>query len=174
MVESVGQVETTATNAAAAPVTVDVAVSRSRTPRAWTPVDPEQGRHGELAAAPPDRADEVVRQRDGHEQSDEDDHEVVDRCEDPRGAVSGDVAVSMPCMASVPAETPTSSGADRASINYPFGSKDQLLTRVLVELNAEWGELLFSALGAPDEPVGHEERWGHIVESIPRTASCGS
>ncbi|ROP35074.1 TetR/AcrR family transcriptional regulator [Saccharothrix texasensis] len=58
------------------------------------------------------------------------------------------------------------SGANQASINYHFGSKDQLLTRALTELNAEWGELLFSALGNPDEPIGHEERWRRIIDSI--------
>lgn len=58
------------------------------------------------------------------------------------------------------------SGANQASINYHFGSKDQLLTRALIELNTEWGELLFAALGTADEPVGHEERWRRIIASI--------
>ncbi|MFJ1765364.1 TetR/AcrR family transcriptional regulator [Amycolatopsis sp. NPDC088138] len=56
------------------------------------------------------------------------------------------------------------SGANQASINYHFGSKDQLLTGALHDLNAEWGELLFAVLDAP--AAGHEERWERIIGSI--------
>uniref|UniRef100_UPI003F498613 TetR/AcrR family transcriptional regulator n=1 Tax=Nonomuraea bangladeshensis TaxID=404385 RepID=UPI003F498613 len=55
------------------------------------------------------------------------------------------------------------SGANQASINYHFGSKEQLLTRALRDLNAEWGELLFAVLA---EPGGEEALWGRIIESI--------
>ncbi|WP_431923451.1 TetR/AcrR family transcriptional regulator [Amycolatopsis tucumanensis] len=55
------------------------------------------------------------------------------------------------------------SGANLASINYHFGSKEGLLTRALNDLNAEWGELLFQALGEGDT---NEARWGRIIESI--------
>ncbi|OXM71009.1 MULTISPECIES: TetR/AcrR family transcriptional regulator [Amycolatopsis] len=55
------------------------------------------------------------------------------------------------------------SGANLASINYHFGSKDGLLTRALHDLNTEWGELLFEALGEGDT---NEARWGRIIESI--------
>ncbi|MBB4685762.1 TetR/AcrR family transcriptional regulator [Amycolatopsis jiangsuensis] len=58
------------------------------------------------------------------------------------------------------------SGANQASINYHFGSKEQLLTRALIDLNTEWGERLFSALGAPDEPVAQVDRWRRIIDSI--------
>lgn len=58
------------------------------------------------------------------------------------------------------------SGANQASINYHFGSKDQLLTRALTELNTEWGKLLFSAVGDPDEQVAVEERWRRVIDSI--------
>ncbi|NIH78986.1 TetR/AcrR family transcriptional regulator [Amycolatopsis viridis] len=55
------------------------------------------------------------------------------------------------------------SGANLASINYHFGSKDELLTRALHELNTEWGELLFQALGDGDT---HEALWERIIESV--------
>ncbi|GAA3535459.1 TetR/AcrR family transcriptional regulator [Nonomuraea rosea] len=62
------------------------------------------------------------------------------------------------------------SGANQASINYHFGSKEQLLTRALRDLNTEWGELLFAVL---EEPGGtrpgaadQEGLWGRIIDSI--------
>ncbi|WP_350348678.1 helix-turn-helix domain-containing protein [Agromyces sp. G08B096] len=74
------------------------------------------------------------------------------------------------------------SGANQASINYHFGSKEQLLTEVLQELNREWGDVLFAALAAgPAEPGGtaqpaeaggesrpadHEALWGRVIDSI--------
>ncbi|OZC44406.1 TetR family transcriptional regulator [Rhodococcus sp. WWJCD1] len=59
----------------------------------------------------------------------------------------------------------TSSGANLASISYHFGSKDQLLTRALLELNAEWGRELFAVLDVAHDstPV---ERWARIITSI--------
>ncbi|GAA3678017.1 TetR/AcrR family transcriptional regulator [Nonomuraea antimicrobica] len=65
------------------------------------------------------------------------------------------------------------SGANQASINYHFGSKEHLLTRALRDLNTEWGELLFAILEDPDasdaarSPAGDQEaRWGRIIDSI--------
>ncbi|MEV0229502.1 TetR/AcrR family transcriptional regulator [Nonomuraea sp. NPDC050786] len=62
------------------------------------------------------------------------------------------------------------SGANQASINYHFGSKEQLLTRALRDLNTEWGELLFAVLEEPDGtrsgPGDQEALWGRIIESI--------
>ncbi|WP_223189938.1 TetR/AcrR family transcriptional regulator [Nonomuraea terrae] len=55
------------------------------------------------------------------------------------------------------------SGANQASINYHFGSKEQLLTRSLRDLNTEWGELLFAVLEEPDD---EEALWGRIIDSI--------
>ncbi|MFI9847053.1 TetR/AcrR family transcriptional regulator [Nonomuraea sp. NPDC051941] len=60
------------------------------------------------------------------------------------------------------------SGANQASINYHFGSKERLLTRALRDLNTEWGELLFAVL---EEPAGtrsgdQEALWGRIIDSI--------
>ncbi|WP_043636168.1 TetR/AcrR family transcriptional regulator [Nonomuraea candida] len=55
------------------------------------------------------------------------------------------------------------SGANQASINYHFGSKEQLLTRSLRDLNTEWGELLFAVLQEPDD---EETLWGRIIDSI--------
>lgn len=63
-------------------------------------------------------------------------------------------------------ELVAASGANQASINYHFGSKEQLLTGALLELNAEWGELLFRTLGDPDDVTGNEFRWGRIISSI--------
>ena len=59
------------------------------------------------------------------------------------------------------------SGANQASINYHFGSKEQLLTQTLLDLNREWGELLFTALADPDDaPANAEARWARIITSI--------
>ncbi|MDI9896270.1 MULTISPECIES: TetR/AcrR family transcriptional regulator [Nocardiaceae] len=58
-----------------------------------------------------------------------------------------------------------SSGANLASISYHFGSKDQLLTRALLDLNAEWGTELFAALGS-EETLPDVERWARIISSI--------
>ncbi|UBU12490.1 TetR/AcrR family transcriptional regulator [Nonomuraea gerenzanensis] len=59
------------------------------------------------------------------------------------------------------------SGANQASINYHFGSKEQLLTKALRDLNTEWGELLFAVLdGTSGEPEDHEVLWGRIIDSI--------
>lgn len=58
-----------------------------------------------------------------------------------------------------------SSGANLASISYHFGSKEQLLTRALLELNAEWGTELFSALGG-DRNLPAVDRWARIIASI--------
>ncbi|MFI2230489.1 TetR/AcrR family transcriptional regulator [Nocardia testacea] len=60
------------------------------------------------------------------------------------------------------------SGANQASINYHFDSKERLLTSALRDLNREWGDLLFAALGKDDPPgpAGNEARWDRIVTSI--------
>ncbi|MEV0079714.1 TetR/AcrR family transcriptional regulator [Nocardia neocaledoniensis] len=59
------------------------------------------------------------------------------------------------------------SGANQASINYHFGSKERLLTDTLHELNREWGDVLFAAIGDdPPGPAGNEARWERIVASI--------
>ncbi|MGR6914426.1 TetR/AcrR family transcriptional regulator [[Actinomadura] parvosata] len=58
------------------------------------------------------------------------------------------------------------SGANQASINYHFGSKEQLLTKALRDLNTEWGELLFAVLREDGEPEDQEALWGRIIESI--------
>ncbi|MEV0611774.1 TetR/AcrR family transcriptional regulator [Nonomuraea sp. NPDC050404] len=58
------------------------------------------------------------------------------------------------------------SGANQASINYHFGSKEQLLTKTLRDLNTEWGELLFAVLGKRGEPEDQQALWGRIIESI--------
>lgn len=61
------------------------------------------------------------------------------------------------------------SSANQASINYHFGSKDQLLTRALHDLNAEWGRLLFEVLEEPDgtpRDAANQARWQRIIESI--------
>ncbi|MCK2213280.1 TetR/AcrR family transcriptional regulator [Actinomadura sp. ATCC 31491] len=61
------------------------------------------------------------------------------------------------------------SGANQASINYHFGSKEHLLTRALRDLNEEWGELLFAALeepGGADGTPGQEALWGRIIASV--------
>ncbi|MEV0646248.1 helix-turn-helix domain-containing protein [Phytomonospora sp. NPDC050363] len=69
-------------------------------------------------------------------------------------------------------ELVASSGANQASINYHFGSKEALLTRALIELNTEWGELLFLALEGPKDSVGADRaeadrgRWERIIDSI--------
>ena len=64
-----------------------------------------------------------------------------------------------------------SSGANQASINYHFGSKEALLTRALIELNTAWGETLFRALEGPGEEADADEdldlaRWERIIDSI--------
>lgn len=68
------------------------------------------------------------------------------------------------------------SGANQASINYHFGSKDQLLNRALFDLNREWGVRLFEALGVEagaDQPStgapgrrAIEELWDRVISSI--------
>ncbi|WP_280232932.1 TetR/AcrR family transcriptional regulator [Nocardia cyriacigeorgica] len=60
------------------------------------------------------------------------------------------------------------SGANQASINYHFGSKERLLTDTLHDLNREWGDILFAAIGGDDPPgpAGNEARWDRIVTSI--------
>jgi AcrR family transcriptional regulator len=59
------------------------------------------------------------------------------------------------------------SGANQASINYHFGSKEQLLSQALHALNGEWGEVLFAALAGPDgEPGDALQRWTRIIDSI--------
>ncbi|GGP16544.1 TetR/AcrR family transcriptional regulator [Nonomuraea glycinis] len=66
------------------------------------------------------------------------------------------------------------SGANQASINYHFGSKERLLTRALRDLNTEWGELLFAVLKEADGVAdGTRSRlgdqvglWGRIIDSI--------
>lgn len=68
------------------------------------------------------------------------------------------------------------SGANQASINYHFGSKDRLLNQALFDLNREWGVRLFEALGvdaesdqpstrAPDR-LAIEELWQRVISSI--------
>ncbi|MEU6644130.1 helix-turn-helix domain-containing protein [Saccharomonospora sp. NPDC046836] len=72
-------------------------------------------------------------------------------------------------------ELVAASGANQASINYHFGSKEELLTQALHELNREWGELLFAVLDDSATPetadtadlaAAHEARWSRIIESI--------
>ncbi|MGW0806347.1 TetR/AcrR family transcriptional regulator [Nonomuraea sp. NPDC002799] len=63
------------------------------------------------------------------------------------------------------------SGANQASINYHFGSKEHLLTRALRDLNTEWGELLFAVLeesggSRRSGPGAQEDLWGRIIDSI--------
>ncbi|SKC69035.1 TetR/AcrR family transcriptional regulator [Krasilnikoviella flava] len=63
------------------------------------------------------------------------------------------------------------SGANQASINYHFGSKEKLLTGVLHDLNREWGELLLAALDRPtvsgaSRGARQEALWGRIIDSI--------
>ncbi|MBB4912284.1 TetR/AcrR family transcriptional regulator [Actinophytocola algeriensis] len=61
------------------------------------------------------------------------------------------------------------SGANQASINYHFGSKDQLLTQAVYDLNEEWGRFLFEALedtGEAREEAAQVARWQRIIESI--------
>ncbi|MEU9834808.1 TetR/AcrR family transcriptional regulator [Streptosporangium sp. NPDC048047] len=65
------------------------------------------------------------------------------------------------------------SGANQASINYHFGSKERLLTRALRDLNTEWGELLFAVLeesGPAGEtrsrPGDQVDLWSRIIDSI--------
>lgn len=68
------------------------------------------------------------------------------------------------------------SGANQASINYHFGSKDRLLNQALFDLNREWGVRLFEALGVDPEsdrpstraPDRHatEELWARVIASI--------
>jgi len=68
------------------------------------------------------------------------------------------------------------SGANQASINYHFGSKDQLLNRALFELNREWGLLLFDVLGVdPVQPhvgptaapgIPAVDLWQRVIDSI--------
>ncbi len=64
------------------------------------------------------------------------------------------------------------SGANQASINYHFGSKEKLLSSALRELNREWGEVLFTALAPAgidvetERDADHEALWGRIIESI--------
>lgn len=56
------------------------------------------------------------------------------------------------------------SGANLASINYHFGSKERLLNQALFELNSQWGEVIFAALnGAGGSTV---ERWQQVIDSI--------
>lgn len=68
------------------------------------------------------------------------------------------------------------SGANQASINYHFGSKDQLLNQALFDLNREWGLVLFEALGF-DEAGGRtgsactDEKsaialWQRVISSV--------
>ncbi|MEV0434879.1 TetR/AcrR family transcriptional regulator [Nocardia sp. NPDC050413] len=60
------------------------------------------------------------------------------------------------------------SGANQASINYHFGSKERLLTETLHDLNREWGDVLFAALDGvdPSGPAGNAARWERIIASI--------
>lgn len=63
------------------------------------------------------------------------------------------------------------SGANQASINYHFGSKENLLTGVLHNLNREWGALLLDTLDQPTESgtsraARQEALWGRVIDSI--------
>lgn len=68
------------------------------------------------------------------------------------------------------------SGANQASINYHFGSKDRLLNQALFDLNREWGIRLFEALGLDaefDQPSGPApdrdtivDLWDRVIASI--------
>ncbi|MFC4138657.1 MULTISPECIES: TetR/AcrR family transcriptional regulator [unclassified Microbacterium] len=61
------------------------------------------------------------------------------------------------------------SGANQASINYHFGSKEQLLILALRQLNQEWGDVLFAALAAPGGTEATHDGvavWSRIIESI--------
>lgn len=73
------------------------------------------------------------------------------------------------------------SGANQASINYHFGSKDRLLNQALFDLNREWGALLFEALGVEsgaDHPSARTpdttsviQLWDRVIESIGANAA---
>ncbi|GAB3452324.1 TetR/AcrR family transcriptional regulator [Actinophytocola sediminis] len=66
-------------------------------------------------------------------------------------------------------ELVAASGANQASINYHFGSKDQLLTQAIYDLNEEWGRHLFAALEDAEgarEQAARVARWQRIIESI--------
>lgn len=56
------------------------------------------------------------------------------------------------------------SGTNQASINYHFGSKEALLNEALFDLNREWGEVLFGAVGGAELSV--VERWQRVIDSI--------
>lgn len=63
------------------------------------------------------------------------------------------------------------SGANQASINYHYGSKDALLNQALFALNVEWGELLIVALSddpadGTGRPSSAQDRWERIIDSI--------
>lgn len=66
------------------------------------------------------------------------------------------------------------SGANQASINYHFGSKDQLLNQALFDLNREWGAVLFEALGIDEtgtasvctDEVSAIDLWQRVISSI--------
>ena len=68
------------------------------------------------------------------------------------------------------------SGANQASINYHFGSKDQLLNRALFDLNREWGVVLFDVLGvdsarastpnAGTPRIPAVDLWQRVIDSI--------
>lgn len=60
------------------------------------------------------------------------------------------------------------SGANQASINYHFGSKEQLLTEALRALNLEWSAVLNTALGDESDADERdpESVWGRILASI--------
>ena len=72
------------------------------------------------------------------------------------------------------------SGANLASINYHFGSKEALLNKALFLLNSEWGEVLFGAVAhdsstldttAPHPAADAEARWQAIIDLICRHRS---
>jgi len=63
------------------------------------------------------------------------------------------------------------SGANQASINYHFGSKEKLLTGALQDLNREWGELLLAVLDQPASTAAsgatqQEALWSQVIDSI--------
>nr|WP_281361968.1 TetR/AcrR family transcriptional regulator [Nakamurella aerolata] len=56
------------------------------------------------------------------------------------------------------------SGANLASINYHFGSKERLLNQALFELNSQWGEVIFAALDGAGGSTA--QRWQQVIDSI--------
>ena len=61
------------------------------------------------------------------------------------------------------------SGANLASINYHYGSKEALLTQAMLEELREWGDELVSVLpaGDDDDPLSRmESMWTRLIQSF--------